>query len=112
MLFRNICCKLISPLLKLKSVGGLHVSLSDWLYRFFEIFCATKFLSLILLFEILCCKVRATFVLNPAGNENGRLHRLDIPPEPDVSVRLRRTLGILQVYNCLASNKRLSAKAY
>ncbi len=31
MLFRNTCCKLICPHLKPKSVGGLHVSLSDWL---------------------------------------------------------------------------------
>src|SRR3972149_11733265 len=31
MLFRNTCCKLISPYLQTKSVGGLHVNLSDWL---------------------------------------------------------------------------------
>ncbi len=31
MLSRNACCKLISRHLQTKSVGGLHVSLSDWL---------------------------------------------------------------------------------
>jgi hypothetical protein len=31
MLSRKRCCMFISPYLQTKSVGGLHVNLSDWL---------------------------------------------------------------------------------
>lgn len=39
MLSRNTCCKLISRQSQTKSVGGLHVSLSDWLARNKIYFC-------------------------------------------------------------------------